>query len=232
MRPTTLLLIGLSLTLAACSGSQAQPDLEATAVAIADTKVAETLAAQPEPSATDSETPIPTSATPTITPTVTETPVPPTATWTATATLSPTATTPPIPANPILVYYVDLDTPGPAGCGDTMIPVRTTYERTGDPVLDVHWALTSLFSNHSPTVLGLHNAYAPWVLQVDEIVYEAGNDHLHVYVSGRYIKSNQDRCENMRVVQQIRYTVVFNTDVKSFDVWVNGQTMKDALLGD
>ena len=223
------------LLLAACSSPEiaaeavAEVDLEATAQRIAQTSIAITQAAQP----TATQPP------PTATPEPTATTLP-----TETATMIPSPTSPPPTATPttspanvknsLRTYYVNTDENGPIDCGDKLISIRIGVARTGDPATDVGFALSGLFSVHQPYVLGLYNAYGSVgsAFSVDEVTYDANANKLEVFISGRYHRNDQPRCENLRVHRQIAQTVKNAAPGVSFDLWINGQTIKDVLLGD
>ena len=220
------------LLLAACGNPEvaAPVDLAATAQLIAQTSIAITQAAQPT-----STQPPPTA---TSEPTATSLP-------TETATLIPSPTSPPPPTatattspanveNSLRTYYVNTDENGPIDCGDKLISIRIGVARTGDIATDVHFALSSLFSVHQPYILGLYNAYGSVgnAFSVDEVTHDPNANRINVFISGRYHRNDQPRCENLRVHRQIVQTVKNAAPGVRFDLWINGQTIKDVLLGD
>ncbi len=205
-----LLAIGLS----ACNFSFVSPTATPT-----ETPVPPTFTPIP-PTATFTETPTPTltaSLTPSLTPTNT-----PTATPTETPTITPL---PPgfIPEGAIKIYFVQVNTGGMIGCGDSLIPLWSGHVRSGDLATDLTIAMNSLFRS-GQYYGGLYNATYPSSLQVTGVEYDSRRVDLRM--DGSYVKP-ADSCDASRYRSQVWATALQFEEIDDFTPWVRG-----ALLGD
>lgn len=182
----------------------------------------------PQPSPTDlppTSTPIPPTSTSTPTETLTPTP-----TGTPTPSETPTETAPPPTASgedAIYVYYIQKDTGGPVGCGDTVIKVNTGLYRTGNNEADITTALSRLFNKQEY----LGNLYNPvfrsnWkIISVNFKDYEGLAD---ISLDGAYVRSG-DTCDDSRVRAQIWSTIRQFPGVKTVYILLNGNLLGDIL---
>ena len=194
-------------------------------------------ATQPLPSPT---LPPPT-ATQTLTPTETLTPSPtptetllPTDTLTPTPSETPTATLPPpTPSgeDAIYIYYIQLDTEGPVGCGDSVIKINTGQWRTGDIAQDTATALKRLFTSRYQYYGNLYNALYASNISVDSVTFKSFTGEISIRLSGTYGRT-EDRCDNSRSRAQIWTTIRQFSDVKTIDILLNGNLLGDILAND
>ncbi len=232
--PISLLLTGFVLLLSACTlkisslgaTPTVTPDLEQTithAVEMVYAEATETArVAILSATATSTATFTPTSTlTFTPSPTITNTPSN-TPTETLTATPVPGKG---IPENAIVAYFVIIDSGGPVGCGDSVIPVLTGHYKTGNTEQDLRTALNYLFSA-GRYVLGLYNATYTSSLQAMTIDFEAGNGSAVTQLSGSYVPP-ETKCDAHRYRAQVWTTAYQFDEIKDFTPYVGG-----ALLGD
>lgn len=220
----------ISFILVGCSSA---PTASPTSTrAINPTQVAQptatpTLSASP----TATETNSPPTATempiqqPTDTPTPTE--LPPTATMTP----EPTVTPQPVAfRDAIWVYYIDLDTGGPDGCGDTAVPVSIGLPRTGNVAQDVEAALRNLFSYKRPDFGPLYNPIYLSNITLNSVTFNDSTGILNVNMTGTYVHS-KDSCDNTRVKNQVLRTVMQFPQVKGKNLEFNGGSFGDYVAG-
>ena len=163
------------------------------------------------------------------TPTITHTPIPSsTITITKTATSSATATPLPsnfVPENAIFIYFVQLDTDGPIGCGDSLVKIWTGRVKSGNLNNDLSTAINSLFrAGHYHG--GLYNATYLSNLQVTGIEFDAGRADVHL--DGSY-SVPVDGCDASRYQSQVRATALQFNEVIRFVPWVRDKLLEDLL---
>lgn len=214
--------------------------------------------APPQPSpmlaALPTGTPLPTQTPPPPTATATLTPLPPTPTGTATTTLPPTETLIPTPTatltptltsaplsgrtgsgvaapagDEIKIYFIEKDTGGGVGCGDSLISAGSGFARVGDIVKDVEAGLRALFSARWEYSGALYNPVSRSTLGVREVSYE--NGLVQVWLSGEYNPSG-DSCDNTRVKAQIWSTIRQFRDVDRTNIYLNNVPFGDRLSND
>lgn len=186
------------------------------------TQTAESIALSATATSTITLTPTSTTTftyTPSITPSITPTETP-----------SPTNTRAPgdpIPENAIVAYFVKIDTGGPVGCGDTLVPILTGYYRTGNTVEDLRAALNYLFSA-SNYVLGLYNATYTSSLQATEIEFHQGQGSAITKLTGSY-NEPITKCDAHRYRAQVWSTAYQFDEIKDFTPYVGGKLLGDRL---
>ena len=184
----------------------------------------------PPPTATYTQTP-----TETLVPTSTSTETPlPTDTTTPTPSDTPTATLPPpTPSgeDAIYIYYIQLDTDGPVGCGDSAIKINTGQWRTGDIAQDTAAALKRLFASRYQYYGNLYNGIYASNISVDSVTFKSFTGEISIRLSGTYGRT-EDRCDNSRSRAQIWSTIRQFADVKTIDILLNGNLLGDILAND
>ena len=184
----------------------------------------------PPPTATYTQTPTETLI-PTATSTVT---LLPTDTLTPTPSNTPTATLPPpTPSgeDAIYIYYIQLDTDGPVGCGDSAIKINTGQWRTGDIAQDTAAALKRLFASRYQYYGTLYNGIYASNISVDSVTFKSFTGDISIRLSGTYGRTD-DRCDNSRSRAQIWSTIRQFSDVKTIDILLNGNLLGDILAND
>ena len=184
----------------------------------------------PPPTATFTQTP-----TDTLVPTSTSTETPlPTDTLTPTPSDTPTATLPPpTPSgeDAIYIYYIQLDTDGPVGCGDSAIKINTGQWRTGDIAQDTATALKRLFASRYQYYGNLYNGIYASNISVDSVTFKSYTGEISIRLSGTYGRT-EDRCDNSRSRAQIWSTIRQFSDVKTIDILLNDNLLGDILAND
>jgi hypothetical protein len=168
--------------------------------------------AQPTPTPTPTNTPEPPTPTPipptnTPEPTATETPVP-----------SPTDTLPPPPTptqvlptstpygqKPIYIYFIQKNTGGNVGCGDSLVPVHTNVSTTDDMIVNVKLALQQLFFYHVEMFGNLYNPLYLSSISVSSVDY-AASGQVDVELSGTFGKTG-DACDGSRIFAMLQGTI-------------------------
>lgn len=150
-----------------------------------------------------------------------------------TATLVPSTSTPvPSTATPsqqtVKIFLIALEDNGrtgkQVGCGDSVVPVEITIPPTQDPLRAALEALLSLkdqFYGQS----GLYDALYQSNLQVESDSIEGGKAVVHL--SGQLLLGGE--CDNPRVEAQVEETVLQFPGVSQAEVYVNDQTLQQAL---
>ena len=178
---TTLLTILLVLIFSACTPNQGlNPEqMRETASILAETSIAETMAAMP----TETHTQIPPTATATLPPTETPTPAP-----SLTPTIEPSPTiTPTVDVSQLLRIFVLEEGTGELACGDRAIPIYINVLRTDDPVTDVSNGLATLFSIRSDPYFSFANPLGESNIHVAEVKFSNKNT-LWVNIGGDLIR--------------------------------------------
>jgi hypothetical protein len=236
---TTLFITMLAFLLSACSFSllpeakTPTADTQASVTAAVSTAFAEMTEsvhiAALSATATFTHTPIPPSATPSATLTATASQ---TASLTPTSPPTETFTYTPVPgtniqANEIVAYFVQTNTGGPIGCGDTLVPIRTGLYRTGNTVEDLRAALNYLF-RASNYVLGLYNATYTSSLQADEIDFNKSSGTAITRLNGSYVPP-LTKCDAHRYREQVWSTAYQFDDIRDFTPYVGSKLLGDRL---
>ena len=195
------------------------------------------------PSATPTKTPLPptttfTSLPPTSTPTLKPTRTP-TETPTETPTLTPTPSATPVASSggwgattdSLLVYYIQLETGGTAGCGDSVIGLSTGQTRSGDIAKDVKLALQQLLANKNKYAGQFYNPVSLSNISVETVKYDDKSGLITVNLRGTYVRSGDD-CDNTRVKAQVWSTIRQFRDVKMTNIYLNGGPFGDKVSND
>ncbi len=234
-RTGLLTLVVLSLILAGCSTQTPEPTpIPPTQTAApTDTAVPPTATASPEPTATETATatPLPPTATPTVTntaaPTETETPVP-TETYAA-PTVSISFPAVPIVPDPMYAYFIQLNTGGAVGCGDSSYGISAGFSRSNDIAKDVKLALEHLFSIKTEFYGSFYNPLYRSNIRVENV--KLRGDLITVNLRGTYVPSGDD-CDNTRVKAQIWDTIKQQRGVQATNIYLNGIPFGDRLSND
>ena len=124
------------------------------------------------------------------------------------------------------IYLVALEDDGasgiPVGCGDSLIAIQRPVEDTMDPVTA---ALTELFSIKTRDFgeSGLITALYQSDLTVDNVTITAG--HATVAISGTLTSGGT--CDDPRITEQIRQTVLTAPGVTTATITINGTPIDD-----
>lgn len=184
------------------------------------------------PTATPTETPTATlepSPTSTSLPTSTETPTP-TLTLTPTA-LSASALLPAASGDVVWIYFIQLNTGGTVGCGDSAVAVGSGVARTGDISDDVKAGLAKLLSISGKYYGTLYNALDPSNIRVESVKFDRKDGLITVNLRGTY-KPSGDDCDNTRVKAQIWSTIRQFSGVKMTNIYLNGIPFGDRVSND
>jgi len=216
----------LLLILAGCSSTPTASPAP-TQVVSTEQLLAPTATQTQLPSPTLMETALPATATQTPTVQPTDTSVPTELPATVTATPEPTATNQPLAFNDaIWVYYIELDTGGPDGCGDTAVPVSIGLPRTGNVAQDVEAALRNLLSYKRPDFGPLYNPIYLSNITLNSVTFNESTGILNVNMTGTYVRS-KDSCDNTRVKNQMLRTVMQFPQIKGKNLEFNGGSFGD-----
>jgi len=215
----------LLFILAGCSAS---PTVSPTPTLPATPVVVEPGATQtPVPSPTATETALPPTETQIPTAQPTDTPVPTELPPTDTDTPAPSATSQPLAfKDAIWVYYIELDTGGSDGCGDTAVPVSIGLPRTGNVAQDVETALRNLLSYKRPDFGPLYNPIYLSNITLNSVTFNESTGYLSVIMTGTYVHT-KDSCDNTRVKNQMLRTVMQFPQIKGKNLEFNGGSFGD-----
>ena len=119
----------------------------------------------------------------------------------------------------VQIFLIALKTGGKVGCGDSVVPMNTGIPRTKSNTEDIKAALKYLFQMKNKFVGTLYNPVSYSTIRVQDVEY-TGNDHLIIWLSGKYRPSGDD-CDNTRVKAQI-WSTAKQFGVKSIDFYING----------
>jgi hypothetical protein len=214
--------------LSGCSGLLA-PAPTATATA------SSTLLPSPtaSPTYTPTNTPLPSATvTPTLkpSPTSTNTPEPPTPTATASQTSTPAAFDP--DTNPyVYVYYILLNTGGPAACGDSLIQFSTGIPRSGDIATDVLNGMRSLLANKSEYFGNVYNPLYASSLNIDRVEFDDSTGYVWVYMTGSLERSG-DPCDNTRIKLMVWQVGRQFSEVRKVKAFINDAHFIDYVAND
>jgi hypothetical protein len=221
--------------LAACSraGSSqgSQPPTSTTLASPAPTQTALPPTATLEPTLTATLTALPPTATELPSPTVTESPTEtPPPSPTLIATLAPTGSTTKFGAgDTALMYFIQTETGGPVGCGDSAIGVGSGVSMKGDSDDILQAALQKLLSYDEKYVAGLYNPLYLSTIKVNSV--SISNGLATVNLRGKYRPSG-DECDNLRVKAQVWLTVRQFKEVEATNIYLNNVPFGDLVSND
>jgi hypothetical protein len=129
----------------------------------------------------------------------------------------------------IKIYFVQLDTGGGVGCGDSVVAVGSGVKKSGDVSKDVKAGLDALFSNKWDYSGALYNPLFRSKISVQHVNYDDGL--ISVHLSGDYNPSGDD-CDNTRVKAQIWSTIRQFRDVERTNIFLNEIPFGDRLSND
>jgi hypothetical protein len=141
----------------------------------------------------------------------------------------PTSTIEPSPTQKqkgVIYYLVALNTGGPVGCGDTLIPVYTGIPTSGDIEKDIHNALHALLKLKVKDFGGYYNPLYNAHLNTGGVKYNPDSGNVTVNLSGS-IPKPEDECEYHRVRGVLWETVRHYKKVNGVTYWIG-----DKLIGD
>ena len=184
---------------------------------------------------TATETASPTPLPPTETPTVTVTP-PPTETATPTPTETSAAPTvsisfPAVPVvpDPMYAYFIQLNTGGGVGCGDSSFGISAGFSRSNDIAKDVKLALEHLFSIKTEYYGSFYNPLFRSNIRVENVKFR--NGLITVNLRGTYMPSGDD-CDNTRVKAQVWDTIKQQRGIEATNIYLNGIPFGDRVSND
>jgi hypothetical protein len=194
-----------------------------------------TFMASPTPTATSTETPVPPTPTP-VPPT--ETPIP-----------TPTETLPPLPTDtqlppptstaipptstpsgkPIYIYFIEKNTGGNVGCGDSLVAITTGVYTKDVLLVDIEQALRQLFLYHTEYFGNLYNPLYKSQLSVGYVDYSSGGDRIEVDINGK-LDMTDDACDGGRIWAILIATIrQFPGIPGNPDISVNGVGIKNLI---
>jgi hypothetical protein len=176
----------------------------------------------PSPSITQTSSP---TISPSRTPTPSQT-LEPSATPTVTLTANVQAAT---TGSWIVKYLILEGTGGPTGCGDSVVPVSTGIQPSGNIDEDVKVALKSLFSTGSKYLGELYNPLYQSKLTINKIDYRKQTGEITVYLTGGFTKPKDD-CDKLRYRAQVWDTIRQFPEIWRAYVWVNDKLLGDLLV--
>jgi len=144
-------------------------------------------------------------------------------------TPEPTPTIEPTPTadlKGVTYYLVALNTGGPLGCGDTLIPVYTGIPSSGSREKDIHNSLHALLKLKVKESGGLYNPLYNAHLNTGNIQFNKDSGNVKVNLNGS-IPKPKDECEYHRVRGVLWETVRQYKDVTGVTFWIG-----DKLIGD
>ena len=144
-------------------------------------------------------------------------------------TPEPTPTIKPSPTadqKGVIYYLVALDTGGPLGCGDTLIPVYTGIPSSGSLEKDIHNSLHPLLKLKVKDFGGLYNPLHNAHLNTGAIKFNKESGNVKVNLNGS-IPKPKDECEYHRVRGALWETVRHYRKVTGVTFWIG-----DKLIGD
>jgi hypothetical protein len=144
-------------------------------------------------------------------------------------TPEPTPTVPPTPTpdqKGVIYYLVALNTGGPLGCGDTLIPVYSGIPTSGSLEKDIHNGLHTLLKLKVKDFGGLYNPLHNAHLNTGDVKINRDTGNVKVNLNGS-IPKPKDECEYHRVRGALWETVRHYRDVTGVTFWIG-----DKLIGD
>jgi hypothetical protein len=144
-------------------------------------------------------------------------------------TPEPTPTIEPLPTpkqKGVFYYLVAMDTGGPLGCGDSLIPVYTGVPSSGNLEKDIHNSLHALLKLKVKDFGGYYNPLHNAHLNTGGVTFHKDSGNAVVKLNGS-IPKPEDECEYHRVRGVLWETVRHYRDVKGVTFWIG-----DKLIGD
>ncbi len=144
-------------------------------------------------------------------------------------TPEPTPTIEPSPTQEqkgVIYYLVAMNTGGPLGCGDSLIPVYTGIPTSGDKDKDIHNSLHALLKLKVKEFGGYYNPLHNAHLSTAGVTFDRASGNVTVKLSGS-IPKPKDECEYHRVRGVLWETVRQYRGVKGVTFWIG-----DKLIGD
>lgn len=142
---------------------------------------------------------------------------------------TPTIESSPTPEQKGLFYYlVALNTGGPVGCGDSLIPVYVGTKSTGDLEKDIHASLHGLLKLKIKDLDGYYNPLHNAHLSIGDISFNKSSGNVAVHFSGS-IPKPKDECEYHRVRGALWETVRHYRDVKNVTFWIGNKLVGDII---
>jgi hypothetical protein len=146
-------------------------------------------------------------------------------------TPEPTPTTAPLPTidqKGVIYYLIALNTGGPVGCGDSLIPVYTGIPSSGDLDRDIHNSLHTLLKLKVKDFGGLYNPLHNAHLNTGGISFNQTSGQVKVELNGS-IPKPKDECEYHRVRGVLWETVRHYKDVKGVTFWIGNKLVGDLI---
>ena len=126
----------------------------------------------------------------------------------------------------VFYYLVAMNTGGPTGCGDTLIPVYAGIPTSGDLEKDIHNALHALLKLKVKEFGGYYNPLHNAHLNTGGVTFHKDSGNAVVKLNGS-IPKPKDECEYHRVRGVLWETVRHYRKVKGVTFWIG-----DKLVGD
>ncbi len=145
----------------------------------------------------------------------------------------PTPTIPPseTPEEKGVKYYlIDMNSPGPFGCGERMVYIYTGNNYTGSIEHKVEQALTALFNQTDRNAFGFYNPIAKYGtrFKVRNVVYRSDGD-IDVILTGDFEKPTDD-CEAQRIHDQVWQTAEQFSAVGKAHIYLNNVLFGDIVF--
>jgi len=131
----------------------------------------------------------------------------------------------------VWMYFIQLDTGGSVGCGDSVIAVGTGVERSGNIANDVKAGLAKLLATSGKYFGTLYNPLDPSNIRVESVKFNRDNGLITVNFRGTY-KPSGDDCDATRVKAQIWSTIRQFSGVKMTNIYLNGIPFGDRVSND
>jgi hypothetical protein len=129
----------------------------------------------------------------------------------------------------VRIYFVQLETGGSVGCGDSVVAVGSGVKATGDVAKDVKAGLEVLFSNKWDYNGSLYNPLFRSKIKVQNVNFDG--DLISVHLSGDYNPSGDD-CDNTRVKAQIWSTIRQFRGISQTNIYLYKVPFGDRLSND
>jgi len=129
------------------------------------------------------------------------------------------------------MYFIQLNTGGAVGCGDSVIGVGTGVQTTGNISKDVSAGLKALFAADFKYSSGLYNPLYISRIRVDRVKFDSKTGLISVWLHGTY-KPSGDDCDNTRVKAQVWSTARQFRDIKMTNIFLNEIPFGDRVSND
>ena len=127
------------------------------------------------------------------------------------------------------VYFIQLNTGGGVGCGDSSYGISAGFSRSNDIAKDVKLALEHLFSIKTEYYGSFYNPLFRSNIRVENVKFK--NGLITVNLRGTYVPSGDD-CDNTRVKAQIWDTIKQERGVQTTNIYLNGIPFGDRVSND